>query len=99
MWLPQNLRRSEAEEGREATSGKDLLPSWTDELKSVRCFNVSCSDAETLNVSPDEFTSAAKHKIAVINSSSCEIPEVKTSTRSSACVRQCVAALVHGLQC
>lgn len=38
MWLSQNLRRREAEKGREATSGKDLLPSWAAEIKSVWCF-------------------------------------------------------------
>lgn len=44
----------------------------------------------------DDFTSAAKHEITVSNS--CEIPEVKTSTRSSAQMCRCVAALVHVLQ-
>lgn len=51
------------------------------------------------NVSTDEFTSAAKHNIAVIYNSSCEIAYVNTITRSSAYVHRYVAALVYGFRC
>lgn len=68
------------------------------QLKS-NLYDVSWNDVEWLNVSIHEFTSAAKQKIAAIYSSSCGIPEVKSSTTSSAHVRRCVAALVHGLRC